>query len=185
MCASLGDAAASRAASSFTRRPARSSELRGWTALQARRAYLESANADDVAELTIDSAALMLTAALARESWGGQRWMPIVRDYLHAHFRQRLSLKEIAAAAGIHPVHLSRAFPSRHGLTLGEYVRALRVDYAARALMTTRRPIAEIAFDAGFASQAHLTRHFRIRMGVAPAAYRALCVHLAKATESF
>jgi transcriptional regulator GlxA family with amidase domain len=51
--------------------------------------------------------------------------------------------------------------------------------------MTSWRPIAEIAFDAAFASQAHLTRPFRNRMDLAPAAYLALCVQRAKVTESF
>src|SRR6185436_10255820 len=100
------------------------------------------------------------------------RWIERVREYLHAHFTRKLSLGEIAHAAGVHPVHVCRAFPRHHGLTLGEYVRALRIDYAARELIASRRPIADIAFDAGFASQSHLTRHFRARIGVTPAAYR-------------
>jgi len=157
------------------RLPARSSELTGLMALLARQVYLRSTQDDDVAQLTIESTAFALTAELSRQSRDGGPWMPIVRDYLHAHFTRRLSLSEIASVAGVHPVHLSRAFPQRHGMTLGDYVRALRIDYAARELMATRRPIVDIALDAGFASQSHMTRCFRMRMGLSPAAYRAMC----------
>jgi AraC family transcriptional regulator len=101
--------------------------------------------------------------------------MEIARDFLHEHFAEKLSLRRIAAAAGVHPVHLCRAFPRKFGVTVGDYLRALRVDDAARQLAATRRPIAEIALDAGFDSQSHLTRHFRARLGVTPAAYRARC----------
>lgn len=150
------------------RMPAASMELLGWPALLARRAHIES---DDA--LAIESVAFALAGELAREPRDDGRWISRVRDYLHAHFHRKLSLREIAAAAGVHPVHVSRAFPRRHGLTLGDYVRALRIDYAARELMSSRRPIADIALDAGFASQSHLTRHFRARIGVTPAVYRA------------
>jgi AraC family transcriptional regulator len=157
------------------RLPERSTELYGLPGLLARRAYIRSAPADELAILDVESAIFALTGELARESSDELRWLPVARDYLRAHFAGKLSLAEIAAVAGIHPVHLSRAFPRRFGMTVGDYVRALRLDYAARELMTTRRPIVDIALDAGFASQAHLTRHFSARMGVAPAAFRASC----------
>jgi len=152
--------------------PRASAELTGLPALLARRVHLQSAEPDDLAHLAIESTTFALAGELARAPRDDRRWIPIVRDYLHTHFTRSLSLREIASAAGVHPVHVSRAFPRRYGVTLGDYVRALRIDYAARELMATRRPIADIALDAGFASQSHLTRHFRTRMGIAPAAYR-------------
>jgi AraC family transcriptional regulator len=157
------------------RLPDSSAELTGMTAVLTRRIHLESAESDDVAQLAVESIAFALAGELARTPRDDRRWIPIVRDYLHAHFTRKMSLREIASAAGVHPVHISRAFPLRYGVTLGDYVRALRVDYAARELMATRRPIADIALDAGFASQSHLTRQFRARMGIAPAAYRNAC----------
>jgi AraC family transcriptional regulator len=39
-------------------------------------------------------------------------------------------------------------------------------------LRTTELPIAAIAYQVGFASQSHLTRHFRQRTGVTPKVYR-------------
>lgn len=154
------------------RLPRTSIELRGAAALLARRLRQSAGGADDIAGLHIETAALALVARLAGESAGDGRWVSVARDYLHEHFRQRVTLGAVAAAAGVHPVHLSRAFPMRFGMTLGDYVRALRVDYVARELMVSSRPIAAIAFDAGFCSQSHLTHHFSALMGVPPASYR-------------
>lgn len=145
--------------------PSVACELRGRPALFARRFHTD----ED------DESALSLVGALSHEFDDGVRWMEIARDYLHAHFAEKLSLQRIAGAAGVHPVHLCRAFPRRFGVGVGDYLRALRVDHAARQLVATRLPIAEIALDAGFDSQSHLTRHFRARLGITPAAYRAGC----------
>jgi AraC family transcriptional regulator len=145
--------------------PPVSCELHGPAALFARRFHAD----ED------DESALSLVAALSRELDDGVRWMDVARDYLHAHFAEKLTLARIAAAADVHPVHLCRAFPRRFGVGVGEYLRALRVDFAARQLAATRQPIAEIALDAGFDSQSHLTRCFRARLGITPAAYRARC----------
>jgi AraC family transcriptional regulator len=157
------------------RLPHTSSELAGQTGLLARRLHRASSFDDDLARLTVDETMMAFIGALSGELRDDLRWMSTVREYLHAHFAAAMTLHEIAAEARVHPVHLSRAFPQRFGMTLGDYVRALRIDYAARELTGTRRPIADIALDAGFSSQSHLTRHFRASMGIAPAAYRAAC----------
>lgn len=149
------------------RLPDVSCELSGPAALFARRCCT---GGDDLA---LDEAAALLAGALSRERDDGLRWMNVARDFLHAHFAEKLSLRRIAGAAGVHPVHLCRAFPRRFGTTVGEYLRALRVDDAARRLEATEQSIAEVALETGFDSQSHLTRHFRARLGITPAAYRA------------
>jgi len=152
-----------------TRLPDSSAELTGLAALAVRRLYLEWRAEDS---LCIEDLTQLLLGTLVREQCDAVRWAPIVRDYLHAHFRERLTLDRIARAAGVHPVHLSRAFPKRFGVTLGAYLRGLRLDDAARQLAATDRPIAELALDAGFASQAHLTRELRRQLATTPASYR-------------
>jgi AraC family transcriptional regulator len=150
------------------RLPDASSELTGPAALFLRRCWTSG---DD---LDRDEAAASLAGVLSRDREDVLRWMHVARDFLHAHFAEKLTLRRIAGAVGVHPVHLCRAFPHRFGTTVGEYLRALRVDDAARRLASTDEPIAAIAIDAGFDSQSHLTRHFRARLGVTPAVYRAL-----------
>lgn len=138
----------------------------------ARRIYDETLRNDTASALAIEGLTLSLCAELLRVPPSTPAWVPRVRDFLHAHYAERLALADVAAVAGVHPVHLSRDFPRRFGATLGDYVRALRVDEAARALASTDRSIADVALEAGFASQAHFTRHFKARLGVTPAKWR-------------
>lgn len=153
--------------------PRRSVQLGGPAESIARTLYAELVRDDTASPLAIEGLTLGLCAELLRVPSSTPSWMARVRDYLHAHYAERLALADVATVAGVHPVHLSRDFPRRFGTTLGEYVRSLRIDEASRALMTTDRPIADIALDAGFASQAHFTRHFKARTGTTPAAFRA------------
>jgi len=95
-------------------------------------------------------------------------------DELRATFTERPSLRALADAVGVHPMHLTRLFRRAHGTSVGEFVRGLRVDFACRELADTTRSLADIAASAGFTDQAHMTRIFRRLTGTTPARYRAL-----------
>jgi AraC family transcriptional regulator len=99
-------------------------------------------------------------------------WLRRAKEYLHAHFAEDLSLTVVAAEAGVHPGHLTRAFRQHYHASVTEYVRALRIESACRLLATSDVPIAQIALDLGFADQGHFTRRFKARLGVTPGAFR-------------
>jgi AraC-like DNA-binding protein len=102
------------------------------------------------------------------------RWVGLVRDLLHAGYAGSLSLKEIAAAAGIHPVHLSRDFRKYFGCSLGDYIRGLRLERALTLLGNSAMSLTHIALECGFADQAHFVRLFKASQGITPSAYRRL-----------
>jgi AraC family transcriptional regulator len=95
------------------------------------------------------------------------------RRIIENEFASPLSLARIAAEVGVHPVHLARQFRVAHGCTVGEYIRMVRVNFARHRLTESDHPIADIAIDAGFADQSHLSKSFRRITGESPAAYRA------------
>ncbi len=101
------------------------------------------------------------------------RWLEQARDLIDAEFRRSPLISEIAAAVNVHPVQLARSFRGQWGLSPGEYLRKIRLDWAAGELSTTERPLADVAATAGFADQSHFTNAFRRLMGVTPGAYRA------------
>jgi AraC family transcriptional regulator len=74
----------------------------------------------------------------------------------------------------VHPTHLARAFRARHGVSVGEYGRRVRVAWASAELAASDRPLAMIAAQAGFADQGHFTRLFRRYVGTTPSRYREL-----------
>lgn len=95
-----------------------------------------------------------------------------VFDLMRARLAERLTLDDLAAAAGLSPFHFLRAFKAAHGATPRETLMALRLFDAKRRLAAGEAP-AEVAAASGLADQAHLNRAFVRRYGVTPARYRA------------
>jgi AraC family transcriptional regulator len=70
-----------------------------------------------------------------------------------------------------------REFHRVYGVTAGTYVRKLRVDYVAERLggaETRSERLAELAFEAGFSSHAHMTVTFKRVTGLTPSEFRVL-----------
>lgn len=85
----------------------------------------------------------------------------------------RLGLATLASKGGVSVFHACRVFKRVTGLGIHQYHRELRLRHALAWLLDTRRPLARIALDAGFANQAHLTNAFRRRFGTTPGRVRA------------
>lgn len=100
------------------------------------------------------------------------RWLTRVKDRLHAEFRGRLSMRDLAQEAGVHPVHLARAFRKFQRCTPGEYQQRLQLRAACELLRNSDRPLAEIAADCGYSDQSHLTRKFRKFAATTPSEFR-------------
>lgn len=131
---------------------------------------------DRLAALCIESIALELVAEISRMHLPGPgrpRWLDRAIEFLQAHFREALTLGQIAESAEVHPVHLAREFRRRQGMTMGDYIRTLRIEWACRELVATDQPIVEIAVHAGFCDHSHLTRVFRRLTGLTPSEFRA------------
>ena len=95
------------------------------------------------------------------------------RDYVHAHFCERITMHDVAGAAALHPVYLGQLFQERSGETIGSYVARLRVRAAAEELSSTETPLSDVALAHGFCDQSHFNRVFKKVSGLTPAAFRA------------
>jgi AraC family transcriptional regulator len=141
------------------------------------RLYEEFLRVDSASALAVEGIAAEMLAAASRSVSRASApatapWLERARDLLHARFDEPLALSDVAAAVGVHPVSLARSFRVRHGASVGEYLRHVRVEFARRELLSTDAPIAEIAAAAGFADQSHFGRTFKRLTGTTPAAFR-------------
>jgi AraC-like DNA-binding protein len=94
-----------------------------------------------------------------------------VTDYIADSLAEDIRLDDLARLADLSPFHLIRVFTEHTGLPPHAYLVAKRLG-RARELLGTPLRLAEVAADAGFADQAHLTRLFKRRYGITPGAYR-------------
>lgn len=149
----------------------------GWANQLATRVYAEFKSCDEVAPLTMEGLILEMLAETSRTTSrngnaGRPRWLQLAVELLHDKFNTSLTVAEIAAVVGIHPVHLSRTFRLHFHCTAGEYIQKLRIEFAARRLSTTKDSLAQIASEAGFSDQPHFSRTFKRLTRTTPAAYR-------------
>jgi AraC-like DNA-binding protein len=93
-----------------------------------------------------------------------------MRDYLHAHAVDDVTLDELAAVGGLSKFHALRVFRTHTGLTPHQYQTHLRV-HLARELIRSGLRLSEVAVRAGFCDQSHLHRHFKRVVGVTPGGY--------------
>jgi AraC family transcriptional regulator len=102
----------------------------------------------------------------------GARWVLRVRDYLEAHATERPSMATLSALAEMHPVHLARAFRRAFGCSVGTYIRQWQIAHALDLLQHPEHSLADIASQAGFSDQSHMTRLVGARTGRSPGAWR-------------
>jgi AraC-like DNA-binding protein len=95
----------------------------------------------------------------------------LARELIEARFDEDLSLAELSRVAGLSPYHFIRVFEKQTGLTPHLHLINTRLAAAKQALDQDGR-LADIAAQTGFSDQAHLTRLFKQRYGITPAAYR-------------
>jgi AraC family transcriptional regulator len=145
-------------------------------ALLARRLSIELKHQDAVTPIAVEAIGLELLATAAHRftpdrATQAPRWLLRVRDRLHTD-AEAATLTELAAIAGVHPGHLTRAFRRYFGQSIGGYVRDRRLDWSARQLTGSSQSLSTIATAAGFSDQSHFTRVFRRRFGCPPGVFR-------------
>jgi AraC family transcriptional regulator len=164
-----------------TLKPAIGAFDEGWhrtdyaVAALAYRLCAEISRSDDTSALVVEGAILEILAILDNIRLAETRsasWLPRVRDLLAAEFHRPPTMTQLSELAGVHPVHLARAFRRRFGCSVGAYVRRLQVGKAAIMLEDQAHPLSSVAYETGFADQSHMTRLVRAETGLTPGAWR-------------
>lgn len=98
-----------------------------------------------------------------------------IEAILSRRLERRLSLRSIAREVGLSAYHVCRLFRRVTGTTLHQYRVRLRLREALTEVVESRRPLTDIALDAGFSSHSHFTDFFHREFGVPPSWLRATC----------
>ncbi|WPJ94684.1 AraC family transcriptional regulator [Coraliomargarita algicola] len=94
-----------------------------------------------------------------------------VKTLLDAALGERVPFDEIARRCGCSKEHCNRQFKAQYGVTIQTYQLNRKAE-RARDLLATDRPLSDIALEAGFYDQSHLSRVFKSIFQLTPEAYR-------------
>lgn len=83
-----------------------------------------------------------------------------------------MQMASLAAKVNLSISRLSHLFKSYMGISLSDYVRNRRLEYARRLLDSTFLSVKEISTNVGFNNESHFVRMFRRSFGVTPLKYR-------------
>jgi AraC-like DNA-binding protein len=89
------------------------------------------------------------------------------RDYILASLQHNVSIDDIAKVANMSKYHFIRQFRQQFGITPHQYVLSCRVNLARR-IIESGKSLNQAAFEAGFADDSHLNRHFKRIYGLTP-----------------
>lgn len=134
---------------------------------------------DDAPRIYRDSLTMALAAQMARITSGpaivpagSEPRMDRVLDYIESHLQDDISLEDLAAVAAMSRFHFARVFRQMMGMPPHAYLVARRIERAKDLLAASRLPIAEIAWQVGYANPAKFAAQFRRRTGLTPGAWR-------------
>jgi AraC family transcriptional regulator len=146
----------------------------------------ELTNETAAARMYVETASLTLAARLLQKYCDGGACEPPaspdhgfdhvrlrrVLDYIDANFKNDITLENLAGIAGYSVFHFSRKFTVAMGIPPHRYISRMRLENAMAELAAGKLPLAEIALNAHFSSQASFTRAFHRASGMTPKEYR-------------
>lgn len=92
--------------------------------------------------------------------------------YIKNHFREPLSLQQVADQIYVSRGYLSNIFNEVTGMKLTEYINIQRINYAKELLSNSNESITDIANSCGFENITYFERIFRQATGATPLKYR-------------
>ena len=92
--------------------------------------------------------------------------------HINAHFREHLTVGDIARAAGISRRSLYRIFEENVGRSVAEEIERLRVSTSQQMLTSTDMKVSTIANEAGFSSSGRMAAAFIRQFGKRPSEFR-------------
>jgi AraC family transcriptional activator FtrA len=100
-------------------------------------------------------------------------WLSDLLQWTERHLHEPLTMSRLAAVARMTRRTFFRRFSAMTGGSPAGWLTGLRIARARDLLEASARPIERIARECGFGSAATMRHHFRQRLKVSPASYRA------------
>ena len=95
-----------------------------------------------------------------------------VSNYIAENLNEKITLKQLTTKYGVSDTYLQNAFRSVYGMPVISFIRAQKMQSAAKVLIHTNRTIEEIAEEFGYENESKFSAAFKKIMGDTPGVYR-------------
>lgn len=143
--------------------------------------WLEGARNGGASAMMVDSLWLTIVGQLLRlaeirlrtTSYGLTRSQLVkIDEFVAANASDRLNTADLASLIDLPTAQFTRDFKDATGSSPYQYLLMKRLAKARELIVDSRLSLAEVACEAGFASQSHMTDVFRDKLGVTPGRLR-------------
>ena len=100
------------------------------------------------------------------------KYLTQILDYIHEHYNEKISFKELAKTIGISNFYLSHMFKRHLNISAYDYLKRLRLENSRKMLIETTKNINRIASDTGYENSTNFSKAFRKEYGISPLQYR-------------
>jgi AraC family transcriptional activator of pobA len=100
---------------------------------------------------------------------------PILADvfaFVEAHYREPISLRDVARAVGLSPGHLTTLVGQKTGRTVQQWINERRMAEARRLLVETSLTVEAVGAEVGFRDPSYFIKSFRRAHAVTPLQWR-------------
>lgn len=102
----------------------------------------------------------------------GDNMIALVKQYIHSHYTEKLSLEELSKVSFLSPGYTCRLFSQAEGVSPIQYLVAYRMEVAKYYLLNSDQPVYRIAEQVGYQSETHFKNTFKRLVGLSPRQYR-------------
>jgi AraC-like DNA-binding protein len=116
-------------------------------------------------------------SATSRRAAPLQKWrLKRVVDYVNAHLSCRITLPDMATAAGLTRMHFAAQFRAATGMRPHDFILQRRIEWAQELLRNPELTLINVGLSVGFQNQAHFTTVFKRFAGDTPHRWRRLAL---------
>ena len=103
---------------------------------------------------------------------GEENRLKSIAEYIETHYKENISLNDIAGHVHLNPQYTSRYFSKNTGITLNNYIASVRLQKSLKDLITCDKKISNIALDNGFPNIKSYFKVFKRSYNLTPMEYR-------------
>ena len=100
----------------------------------------------------------------------------LCKEFIDEHFTETITIEQLSKIANMSISGFSHQFKKTLGIAPFQYLTRLRIGLAQKILISTDKPIADVATEVGYDNISHFNNQFKKLVGTSPQNYRKLWV---------